>query len=191
MTMRTSGAAHLRLPALSLHRDGVVAAVVGLGAQHAHAPLVAPAEQLQKPPVPLAHAVLHRRRGLDQLVRLQGGDSQMGLQVTLAVRGQTHEAGLQGLRRPPHAHVARHRRSRRRAARPPRSDPLRHLLGEGVLAELRAALEGRVTFGTAGGGVAAAVPVRRDAGEAEAVAAGDGDGLEENLQADAARELHL
>lgn len=95
--MRMSLAAHLLLPTLSLHRDGVVTAVVGLSAQHAHTPLVAPAEQLEEPLVPFAHPLLQRRHRFNQLVNLQVGNSQVWLQVALTVRGQTHEAGLQCL----------------------------------------------------------------------------------------------
>lgn len=70
--------------------------VFRLGAELAHAPLLVPAEHLQQPPVLHAHSVgevLHRR---DQLVKLQGGDSLVRLQVRLAVRGQTDQAGLDG-----------------------------------------------------------------------------------------------
>lgn len=76
---------YLFLPTLPLHWDSVVTAVVSLGAEHTHTPLVAPAEQLQEPLVPFAHPALQRRHRFNQLVNLQSGNSQVWLQVTLAV----------------------------------------------------------------------------------------------------------
>lgn len=187
---------HLPLPTLPLHGDSGVALVLALRAQHAHARVVAPAEELQEPPVAPAHPPLQHRHGLHQLVGPEGGNPQVRLQVTVAVRGQAGQAGLGGLRALPRARVAGYGRAcgrpglRRGAAPRPQADPLGHLFGEGVVAELRASVEGGAAPGAAEAG-AGALPVGRDAGEAEAVAAGDGDGLTEDVLTHGAAELHL
>lgn len=180
--------AHLPVVALSLHRDDVVGAVVGFGAQHTNAPLVAPAEELQEPLVLLAHPLLQHGHRLRQPVGLQGGDSQVRLQVAPAERGEAHEAGPQSLTLPPHTHVTTDGIPRH-AVSPSGSDLLRDLFSEGVLAQLGADAVRPVAFGTADGD--AVLPVGRDAGEAEAVPAGDGGGLGEDVPTDAALELHL
>lgn len=108
--------------------------------------------------------------------------------MALTVRGQTHQAGPQGLHLLPHASVTADRLPRH-AVLPPGSDLLRHFFGERVFAELRADLVLCVTFGAVDG--EPAFPVGGDAGEAEAVTAGDGDGLGENILADAALKLVL
>lgn len=186
-TTRTSRA-HLFVVALSFHRHGVVVAVVGFGAQHTDTPLVSPAEQLQEPLVLLAHPVLQHGHRLNQLVNLQGGDSQVRLQVGSAEGGQTHEAGLQSLTVLPHAHVTTNGPSHH-AILPSGSYLLGDFFGEGVFAQLGANLVHPETFGTADG--EAVLPVGCDAREAEAVPAGDGDRLGENILTDAALELHL
>lgn len=163
-------------------------AVVVFGAQHTNAPLVTPAEQLQEPLVLLAHPLFQHGHRLDQLVGLQGGDSQVWLQVAPAERGQTREARLQSRTLLPHTHVTTDGVSRR-AVLPPGSDPLRDFFGERVFAQLWANVVHPVAFGTADG--TAVLPVGCDAGEAEAVPAGDGDRLGENILTDAALELHL
>lgn len=190
MMMRSSGP-HLLLLTLTLHWDGVVTAVVALGAQHTHTPLVAPAIQLQEPTVPFTHPVLQHCDRFNELVSLQGGNSQVRLQVTLTIWGQTHEAGLQGLCLFPDTRITIYAffHDWHDAILPSYSDLLRHFLGKIVLTKLRTALEGRLTFGTADGN--AFTPVWCDAREAEAVTTGDGDGLGENIQTDATLELHI
>lgn len=71
---------------------------------------------------------------------------------------------------------------------PPQADLLGHFFGEGVLAKLRPSVEDGLTLGAADAGV---LPVRRDAGKAEAVTAGDGDGLAEDILTDKTAKLHL
>lgn len=71
---------------------------------------------------------------------------------------------------------------------PSQADLLGHFLREGVLAKLRPTVEDSPTLGAADAGV---LPVRCDASEAEAVAAGDGDGLTENILTDKATKLRL
>lgn len=83
--MTRSPGAHLLPLTLSLHWDDVMAAVVSLSAQHTHTPLVAPAEQLQEPLVPSTVPTLQHCHRFDQLVNLQGGNSQVWLQVTLTI----------------------------------------------------------------------------------------------------------
>lgn len=162
-----------------------MAAVVDLRAQDAHASLVAPAEQLQEPLVSVAQPLLQRGHRFYQRVDLQGGNSQVRLQVALTVRRQTHGARLEG---PTSfllgAHVTVHL-----APLSSSSDLLRHLPRESVFTKLRAAVEHRPTPWTAGGSTA--VPQRRDAFEAEAVTAGDGHGVRENILTDAALKLDL
>lgn len=142
--------AHLLVVALLFHRDGVVGAVVGFGAQHTDTPLVGSAEQLQQPVVLLAHPVLQHGHRLDQLVNPQGGDSQVGLQVGPAEGGEAHEAGLHSPTLLAHAHVTTDGPSRH-AVLPSGPDLLGHFFGEGVLAQLGAGLVRPETLGTADG----------------------------------------
>ena len=65
------------------------------GLTHTH--LFSLAEELQKSVVFLTHPLFQTVHRLDQPVSLQDCDSLMRLQVGVAVRGKTHEAGLQGL----------------------------------------------------------------------------------------------
>lgn len=120
----------------------------------------------------------------------QGCHSQVRLQVTLAIRRQAGEAGLHSLGPLPRAHVTVYEPfgRRRGAVVPSQADLLGHFFGEGVLAKLRASVEDGPTLGAADAGV---LPVRRDAGKAEAVTAGDGDGLAENILTDKTAKLHL
>lgn len=191
MMVQIWGGPHLLLLTLSLHWDGVMTAVVRLCAQHTHTPLVAPAEQLQEPLVPFTHPVLQHCYRFNQLVNLQGGNSQVWLQVTLTIWGQTHKAGLQGLGLLSHARITTYEFSChwRCAVLSSCSDLFWHFLGEGVFTKLWAALKDSLTFGTADG--EAIVPVWCDAGEAEAVTARNGDGLGENIPTDTALKLHL
>lgn len=76
---------HLFLPTFSFHWDSLVTVVLALRAQHAHTPLVSPAVQLQEPLVLLTYSLLQHRHGFNQLVDLHGCDSQVWLQVTLAI----------------------------------------------------------------------------------------------------------
>lgn len=71
---------------------------------------------------------------------------------------------------------------------PSQADLLGHFFSKGVLAKLGATGKDSLTFGAADAG---ALPVRCDAGKAEAVTAGDGDGLTENILADKTTKLHL
>ena len=87
---------YLPLSTLVLYCNSLVIFVLGLGAELAHTLLFVPAEHLQQPLVLLTHPVLQVLRRLDQLVELQGGNSPVRLQVGLAVRGQTHQTGLEG-----------------------------------------------------------------------------------------------
>lgn len=162
--------------------------MLGFDALHTEKFLVTSTEQLQELLVPPTHPALQHRHRFNQLVSFQRANSQVGLQVALAVRGQTHQTGPQGLRLLPHTHVTADGLPRRTVL-PSGSDLLRHFFGEGVFAELRADLVLCVTFGTVDG--EAVVPVRGDAGEAEAVSAGDGDRLQEDIHADAALKLLL
>lgn len=86
------GPSHLFLAPLSLHRDGVVCPVVRLSAEHTHTHLILFAEQLQEPFMLWTHPVLHVCNGLHYLVL--GEPGRVRLQVLLAVRRQTHEAGF-------------------------------------------------------------------------------------------------
>lgn len=71
---------------------------------------------------------------------------------------------------------------------PPQADLLGHFFSKGVLAKLRASVKDSLTLGAADAGV---LPVRCDAGKAEAVTAGDGDGLAENILTNKTTKLHL
>lgn len=171
--------------------------VVRLGAELAHAPLLVPAEHLQQPLVPLAHSVgevLHRS---DQLVKVQGGDSLVRLQVGSAVRGQTGQAGLDGFHLQGRGgtdvtqHRARLSHGQRRSRGTDHQVPerLRQLLEGRVDARLRSAPEGS----PAGGALTdlAAVPHLSDAGLAEVMATWSGDRVGQHLLADGALELFL
>lgn len=88
---------YLPLPTLVFYCNGLVFFVLRLGAELAHALLFVPAEHLQQPLVLLTHPVLQVLHRRDQLVELQGGHCLVRLQVGFTVRGQTDQAGLQGL----------------------------------------------------------------------------------------------
>lgn len=88
---------YLPLSTLVLYCNGLMIFVLCLGAELAHALLFVPAEHLQQPLVLLAQSVLQVLHRRDQLVQLQGGHSLVRLQVGFTVRGQTDQAGLQGL----------------------------------------------------------------------------------------------
>lgn len=182
---------HLLLLTLSLHRNGVMALVLALSAQHTHTPLVAPAKQLKEPLVPFTNTRLQHCHRFNQLVNFQGGNSQVWLQVTLTIRGQTHEAGLCSLCLLSHAHIAAYESPChwRHAILPSQSDLLGHFFGERVFTKRWAALKDSLTFGTADGETV--IPVWRDARETEAVTAWDGDGLRENIMTDETLKLHL
>lgn len=59
--------------------------------------LVVLTEHVPEPLMLLTHPVLQVLHRADQLVDLQHSNSLMRLQVNLTVRGQTHQAGFQGL----------------------------------------------------------------------------------------------
>lgn len=164
--------------------------MLALRAQHAHAAAVGPAVQLQEPLVLFADPLLQHGHRWDQLVDPQGGHPQVWLQVTLAIGGQARQAGFHSLGPLSRAHVAIYEAFGRwgGAPGPPQADLLTHFLSEGVLAKLRASVKDGPTLGAAEAG---ALPVPRDAGEAEAVAAGDGDGLAEDILTDQTAELLL
>lgn len=65
---------------------------------------------------------------------------------------------------------------------------LGHFFSKGVLAKLRATVKDSPTLGAADAG---ALPVRRDAGKAEAVTTGDGDRLTEDILTDKTAKLRL
>lgn len=171
--------------------------VFRLGAELAHTTLLVPAKHLQQPLVLLAHSVgevLHRS---DQLVKLQSGNSLVRLQVGLAVRGQTDQAGLDGFHLQGRGgadvthHLAWLGRRRRRSRGTDHQVPERlHQLLEGrVDADLRSAPEGS----PAGGALTdfTAVPHFLDAGLTEVMATWSGDRVGQHLLADGALELFL
>lgn len=169
--------------------------VFRLGAKLAHAPLLVPAEHLQQPLVLLAHSVgkvLHRS---DHLVKLQGGDSLVRLQVGFAVRGQADQAGLDGFHLQGcgstdvahHLTWLGHRQRRSRGTDYHVPERLSQLLEGCVDAHLRSAAEGFPT----GGALTdlAAVPHFLDARLAEVMTTWSGDRVGEHLLADGALEL--
>lgn len=185
----------LSVVALLLCCDGLVSFVLGLSAELAHALLLVPAEHFQQPLVLLTHPVLQVRHRLHQLVELQGGDRLMRLQVALAVRGQTHQAGLQSLHLQGRgrAHVTHHLarlgggQRRGRGTRYDVPKRVRQLFEGDVDAHIRPGREGFA----AGGALAhlAAVPHTLEAGLAEVVSAGSGDRVGKHLLTDGALEL--
>lgn len=182
---------HLFLLTLSLHWNGVVTPVLTLCTEHTDAPVVVSTVQLQEPLVPFTDPRLQSCHRFNQLVNLQRCNPEVWLQVTGTIRGETHEARFHGLCLSCCAHVTVNDPFCKRchAILPLLSDLLRHLLGKGIFTELRTNLKDGPTFGTADG--SAVAPSRGDAGEAEAVAAGDGDGLREDILAEEALKLEL
>lgn len=88
--------AYLLLRSLLLGRDHVVTFVFLHRAQHANAHLVGAAEQLQTLLMLRADLSVQVTDLIHQLVPLEGGRLVVGLEMLLAVGGQTHEAGLDG-----------------------------------------------------------------------------------------------
>lgn len=88
--------AYLFLCSLLLGRDHVVAFVFLHRTQHANAHLVGAAEQLQTLLMLRADLPVQVTDLVHQLVPLEGGRLIVGLEMLLAVGGQTHEAGLDG-----------------------------------------------------------------------------------------------
>lgn len=89
---------HLFLGPFSLHRDGVVRPVVGLGAEDTHTGLIFLTEQLQESFVLRAHSVLHVGHRFHQLVLGEPGG--VRFEMLLAVGGETHEARFDSFRSP-------------------------------------------------------------------------------------------
>lgn len=88
--------AYLLLRSLLLRRHHVVTFVFLHRAQHADAHLVGAAEQLQAFLMLRADLPVQVTDFVHQLVPLEGGGLVVGLEVLLAVGGQTHEAALDG-----------------------------------------------------------------------------------------------
>lgn len=98
--------AYLLLRSLLLRRHHVVTFVFLHRAQHADAHLVGAAEQLQAFLMLRADLPVQVTDFVHQLVPLEGGRLVVGLEVLLAVGGQTHEAALDGFVLLAHADVA-------------------------------------------------------------------------------------
>lgn len=160
--------------------------MIGFDALQTNTLLMTPTEQLQELLVAPTHPALQHGNRLNQCVILQHPSSQVRLQVGLAIRRQTHQAGPQGLGLLSHAHVTANSLPHHTVL-PTGSDLLRHFFGERVFAELRTDFVHCVTLGTVDR--ASSIPVRGDAGVAEAVATGDGDWLQKNILTDGALKL--
>lgn len=87
---------YLLFCSLLLRRDHVVTFVFLHRAQHANAHLVGAAEQLQAFLMLRTDLPVQMADFIDQLVPLKGGRLIVGLEMLLAVGGQTHKAGLDG-----------------------------------------------------------------------------------------------
>lgn len=86
----------------------MVSLVARLGAELTDIHLVGLTERLQELLVLLTHPVFQVLHRVNQFVDLQRSNSLVRLQVRLAVRGQTHQAGLEGLDRPSGTDIAGH-----------------------------------------------------------------------------------
>lgn len=94
--LATRHKAYLFLCSLLLCRDHVVAFVFLHCAQHTNAHLVGATEELQAFLMLRTDLPVQVTNFIDQLVPLEGGRLIVGLEMLLAIGGQTHEAGFDG-----------------------------------------------------------------------------------------------
>ena len=96
---------YLFLSPFSSSRDDVVMFVFIHHAQHTHGRVISATKSLQQFVVLCTELLPHLTCGFDQLVLHQGGIVIVGLDVSLAVGRQAHQAGLLGLLPPGCAEV--------------------------------------------------------------------------------------
>lgn len=192
---RNSTWSHLFLGPLLLSGHHVVTFMFFHGAEHANAHLVCPTKQLQTLLVLGADLPVQVTDFVHQLVPFEGGRFIVGLQVLLAVGGQAHQAGLDGLVLLPDADVAAYvlgsgvvviRGGRRRR------EGLGGAWGRGISGASQAAWGGPLVVGDpalgalVGAGVVSVVPVCLQANGAQDVSTRDGHGVPEVLLAQVA-----
>lgn len=194
-----SGWTYLPLLYLRLSQNRVVSSVLVCQTQVADAPLVRAAVNLQQLVVSGTNRLVEVFGSRNQLVLLERGRLVVGLDVEVAVRGQTHQARPDSFVFPPGADVALHvvdlreaRTHRRRRVIMESSllEPLHHVGQHGVSGEHRPRVEGLPTLrADEDSQVVVLVPVVLDTVGAVAVAAGDGHRVLEHVQAYRAVEL--
>jgi len=188
---------------LDLGQHRVVALVLVRQTQVTDALLVGAAVHLQQLVVAAADRLLELSGGRHQLVLLERSGLVVGLQVDLAVGGQTHQTRLHRFVFPPGAHVALHvvslgetrvdsrrRRCRRGLLESGLFEFLHHVGQHGVPGEHRPRVEVVPALrADEDPEVVVLVPVVLDTVRAVAVAAGDGHGVPQYVQTHRAVEL--